>query len=87
MDFEAYRVQSAVSETRAAIRAKHDADEADAVRQLIDQLDLSPDRRKSVSEEAARLIRLVRDETDPTMMEAFLDEYGLSTGEGVGLMC
>src|SRR5690606_820918 len=31
--------------------------------------------------------RRIRDEAKPTMMEHFLAEYGLSTREGVALMC
>jgi RHH-type proline utilization regulon transcriptional repressor/proline dehydrogenase/delta 1-pyrroline-5-carboxylate dehydrogenase len=54
---------------------------------LADRLGLASDRRQAVTAEAARLIQRVRDDTDPTTMEAFLDEYGLSTDEGVGLMC
>ncbi|MCB2019249.1 MAG: bifunctional proline dehydrogenase/L-glutamate gamma-semialdehyde dehydrogenase PutA [Burkholderiaceae bacterium] len=80
-------IRPATCDTRAAIRAQYEADEAEVVRQLADRLALSPDRRQAVTAEAARLIQRVRDDTDPTTMEAFLDEYGLSTDEGVGLMC
>ncbi len=75
------------SETRAAVRVRYGVDEAEAVRELANHLELAADRRKAVSDEAARLIQRVRDDTHPTTMEAFLDEYGLSTDEGVGLMC
>jgi hypothetical protein len=37
--------------------------------------------------DAARLVAEVRRRSSPTVMEAFLAEYGLSTEEGVGLMC
>ncbi|MEM7696375.1 MAG: bifunctional proline dehydrogenase/L-glutamate gamma-semialdehyde dehydrogenase PutA [Pseudomonadota bacterium] len=73
--------------TREAVRARYGVDEAEAVHELAEALNLSPERRQVVTDEAARLIQRVRDDTDPTMMEAFLDEYGLSTDEGVGLMC
>ena len=36
---------------------------------------------------AAELVERVRERSSPTVMEAFLAEYGLSTDEGVGLMC
>ncbi len=87
MNESAIATKPAASETRAAIRARYAVDEADAVRQLADRLGLPSDRRQAITDEAARLIQRVRDETDPTTMEAFLDEYGLSTDEGVGLMC
>lgn len=79
--------QPSVSATRAAIRAAYAIDEADAVRKLVARLDLPPERRKAITGAAAGIIQQVRDDTDPTMMEAFLDQYGLSTDEGVGLMC
>ena len=87
MSEQAQTIELAASKTRAAIRAGYAADEAEAVRQLADRLALASDRRQTVTAQAARLIQRVRDDTDPTTMEAFLDEYGLSTDEGVGLMC
>lgn len=79
--------QPSVSATRAGVRAAYAIDEADALRRLVARLDLSPERRKAITTAAAGIIQQVRDDTDPTMMEAFLDQYGLSTDEGVGLMC
>ncbi|NKB27617.1 MAG: bifunctional proline dehydrogenase/L-glutamate gamma-semialdehyde dehydrogenase PutA [Rhodobacteraceae bacterium] len=35
----------------------------------------------------ADLVRLIRDGANPSMMELFLGEYGLSSEEGVALMC
>src|SRR5690606_31996379 len=35
----------------------------------------------------AELVRAVRNQTKPELMEVFLAEYGLSTREGVALMC
>ena len=79
--------QPSVSATRAGVRAAYAIDEADALCRLVARLDLSPERRKAITTAAAGIIQQVRDDTDPTMMEAFLDQYGLSTDEGVGLMC
>ena len=87
MKDEAQTHPSAGAETRAAVRARYGVDEAEVVRDLVTRLGLAPERRDAVVEAAATLIQRVRDDTDPTMMEAFLDEYGLSTDEGVGLMC
>ncbi len=50
-------------------------------------LDLSLDKRTQMSVQAASLVRHVRNHSSPTMMEKFLGEYGLSTKEGVALMC
>ncbi|MEM7236387.1 MAG: bifunctional proline dehydrogenase/L-glutamate gamma-semialdehyde dehydrogenase PutA [Pseudomonadota bacterium] len=76
-----------LSPTRRAIRALYSSDEAEVVRDLIDRLRLSPDERAGISASGVNLIERVRAETSPTMMESFLAEYGLSTQEGVGLMC
>ncbi len=43
--------------------------------------------RRVISEDAADLVRRIRGTTRPTLMERFLAEYGLSTREGVALMC
>ena len=63
------------------------ADETEVVRELIRKADLSVEDRTSISSRAAELIRSVRSHSTPTMMEKFLGEYGLSTKEGVALMC
>ncbi|MEO0672526.1 MAG: bifunctional proline dehydrogenase/L-glutamate gamma-semialdehyde dehydrogenase PutA, partial [Pseudomonadota bacterium] len=62
-------------------------DEAALVRRLIGDTDLDEGTRDRISELAADLVRHVREKTHPTMMESFLAEYGLSTEEGIGLMC
>ena len=80
-------IASIESETRAGIRARYDVEEEIVVRDLIAMLDLDESRRATIAGAAADLIQKVRDDSDPTMMEAFLDEYGLSSEEGVGLMC
>ena len=43
--------------------------------------------RAAIAAEGARLVRKVRAAGDPGLMEVFLAEYGLSTEEGVALMC
>lgn len=43
--------------------------------------------RAKVCARAADLVRDIRAEGDPGLMESFLAEYGLSTDEGVALMC
>jgi RHH-type proline utilization regulon transcriptional repressor/proline dehydrogenase/delta 1-pyrroline-5-carboxylate dehydrogenase len=79
----------AISETgaRARIRAAYAAEEAEVLRGLIDRIRLLPEDRRNVAATGAQYVDRVRRETSPTMMEAFLAEYGLSTTEGVGLMC
>lgn len=62
-------------------------DEGEAVERLLALADLSGQDREAISQEAANLVRAVRAEADPRLMEAFLSAYGLSTKEGVALMC
>ncbi|WP_136439610.1 bifunctional proline dehydrogenase/L-glutamate gamma-semialdehyde dehydrogenase PutA [Pacificoceanicola onchidii] len=63
------------------------ADEAATVEALIRQADLSETDRKAIVARAASLVRDIRGTTNPGLMEVFLAEYGLSTDEGVALMC
>ena len=43
--------------------------------------------RHEASELAEQLVNAIRDHSDPALMETFLAEYGLSSDEGVALMC
>jgi hypothetical protein len=78
---------SPILDPRAAIRALTYADEGALVRELAAATRLEPRRRAAIAAEAAGLVREVRARSTPSVMEAFLAEYGLSTDEGVGLMC
>ena len=49
--------------------------------------DLSPKARADIGTHAARLVTDIRASARPGLMEVFLAEYGLSTDEGVALMC
>ena len=61
--------------------------EQNVLADLIAQADLSLEQRSRISTSAATLIRRIRTEDTPSLMEHFLAEYGLSTREGVALMC
>lgn len=76
-----------INPLRQQLRAQYSADEATVLRQLLGQLRLAEADRQRIAHTGARYVERVRRETSPTMMEAFLAEYGLSTEEGVGLMC
>jgi RHH-type proline utilization regulon transcriptional repressor/proline dehydrogenase/delta 1-pyrroline-5-carboxylate dehydrogenase len=76
-----------IAETRQAIRRRYGAHERDVVHDLVARIRLTADQRVAVSAKGAEIVQRVRDETSPSMMESFLAEYGLSTEEGVGLMC
>ncbi|MBE2277615.1 MAG: bifunctional proline dehydrogenase/L-glutamate gamma-semialdehyde dehydrogenase PutA [Rhodobacteraceae bacterium] len=63
------------------------APEAPLVSALIAEADLAPEERARIVAEAATLVRRIRDSSRPGLMEVFLAEYGLSTDEGIALMC
>jgi len=73
---------------RAAIVAAYRADEARVVDGLIQAASLPADARRRITDTASGLVRTLR-ETRPRfdLLDAFLQEFGLSTKEGVALMC
>ncbi|GHD44497.1 L-proline dehydrogenase /delta-1-pyrroline-5-carboxylate dehydrogenase [Marinobacter persicus] len=76
-----------LQELRQAIRNNYLADEYQVIHKLIDDAQLSDEERAAISASAAELVRSVRENAHPTIMEKFLAEYGLTTKEGVALMC
>jgi RHH-type proline utilization regulon transcriptional repressor/proline dehydrogenase/delta 1-pyrroline-5-carboxylate dehydrogenase len=72
---------------RAAIDAHYLADETALLRDLVDRADLDPADRAVITDNAADLVRRIRGAASPGLMEVFLAEYGLSTEEGIALMC
>jgi len=76
-----------LDQIRAAMRADNLPDEAKVVHRLAAETGLDADTRAAISAHAADLVRAVRGATNPGLMESFLAEYGLSTKEGVALMC
>jgi len=72
---------------RQRIRAQYGRAEPSLVAEILDQVPLDEAARVAVSREAADIVTTLRQANAPTMMESFLGEYGLSTREGVGLMC
>ncbi|MDF1719888.1 MAG: bifunctional proline dehydrogenase/L-glutamate gamma-semialdehyde dehydrogenase PutA [Minwuia sp.] len=75
------------SETRAKVRQGYAASEAEVLNRLVALIRQGEAERQKIAAAGAQYVERVRDETSPSMMEAFLAEYGLSTQEGVGLMC
>jgi RHH-type proline utilization regulon transcriptional repressor/proline dehydrogenase/delta 1-pyrroline-5-carboxylate dehydrogenase len=62
-------------------------DESTAVAALVATAGLSDADRTRISADAANLVRQIRGSSEPGLMEVFLAEYGLSTDEGIALMC
>ena len=64
------------------------ASEMPLVRRLAEAFTPDESARRSIVEQAAELVRRVRaSPKGPTMLDAFLNEFGLHNDEGVALMC
>ena len=73
--------------SRDEIRKSCLSDESALVRSLVAAVALDANDRATIGRHAARLVDEVRASGQAGRMEAFLAEYGLSTKEGVALMC
>jgi len=80
-------VTGTLQAARQRLRESRFDDEAEVIHRLL------KDEPQSIAERARTLARAtawverLRSEVSPTLMESFLAEYGLSTQEGVALMC
>ena len=61
--------------------------DAESLTKLIAIANLSDQDRESITQDATRLVEQIRSTKSPSLMEHFLAEYGLSTKEGIALMC
>lgn len=72
---------------REQIRQATLGEETKTIRQMLAGMKVSTLQRKTIVERAASWVKIIRTDCRPGMMESFLAEYGLSTHEGVALMC
>jgi RHH-type proline utilization regulon transcriptional repressor/proline dehydrogenase/delta 1-pyrroline-5-carboxylate dehydrogenase len=72
---------------RERVRAATDADETAAVEALLREAQVSAEARARIEEDAARLVSGLRETGGKRGLDAFLQEYSLSSEEGVVLMC
>lgn len=76
-----------LADYRQLIRANTLADETARVNALVAEAEISRDVRKAAQEKAAAFVREARAEASrSSLVDKFLQEYGLSTAEGVTLM-
>ena len=54
---------------------------------LVQLAGLSDQQRIEIANHAQALVERIRNSSKPGLMESFLAEYGLSTDEGIALMC
>ena len=78
---------ASLSTFRKSMRTNHLCNDQDCVRALIEAANLTDDTRIQTVYQAAGIVENIRAEKSPGLMEVFLAEYGLSTTEGVALMC
>lgn len=79
--------QTSIDDLRLVLRSSYRQSESQVVEQLLQTLNLDDATLDRIQQQAAQLVEDLRAHDKPTMMESFLSEYGLSTREGVGLMC
>ncbi len=78
---------TSISNIRSEFRNYHLKDETLCIESLIDSASLSQNTRAETVKRASQIVESIRDQKSPGLMEVFLAEYGLSTDEGVALMC
>ena len=71
----------------SVIQTESLADEAALVHRLLAEAALGAEARGAIVADGADLVRRIRASAKPGLMEVFLAEYGLSTDEGIALMC
>ena len=76
-----------LDDLRLEIRKNHLRDESEVLAELLESHGLTASTRAVVHNRAADLVKTIRADSRPGLMEVFLAEYGLSTDEGVALMC
>ena len=75
-----------LNDIRKTLRDNNLADESDVLHNLITEANLSEQQRIQIADDGAALVRKVRANSDPTLMENFLGEFGFSTEEGIALI-
>ena len=76
-----------VKSVREKIQQNHIRDEHLLLTELQQKFEVLPLTRNRICTRAAKLVEAIRSGDKPGLMEVFLAEYGLSTDEGVALMC
>lgn len=61
--------------------------EQQTLKHLLSSNKISEKLRGKITDRAIELVERIRDDSDPSLMELFLGEYGLSSEEGIALMC
>ena len=78
---------SKLAEIRNKIRSAYLIDDVKIIELIQQKIDIDELTRENTVVRAKECVENIRSHSKPTMMEAFLVEYGLSTDEGIALMC
>lgn len=78
---------SAIDSIRKNIRDAHLSSEQELLATLEQGSRISMQDRLGIQDKAMSLIEAIRSNDKPALLDVFLAEYGLSTDEGVALMC
>jgi len=76
-----------LAQIRSQIRNTPVQSDATVLAALARESQISEDTRHQITEHACGLVTALREDDHPALLEVFLAEYGLSTEEGVALMC
>ncbi len=76
-----------INHVREQVRDACFSNESTVVTGLIDELGMGAESRQQAVARAQEWVEQLRGDASSSLMESFLAEYGLSTGEGVALMC
>ncbi|MBV1862898.1 MAG: bifunctional proline dehydrogenase/L-glutamate gamma-semialdehyde dehydrogenase PutA [Rhodobacteraceae bacterium] len=76
-----------LAQFRTQIRVLNQLPESKVLEQLRNATGITHELRQASHARALDLVNAIRKDSTPTLMEVFLAEYGLSTNEGVALMC
>ena len=81
------RSMNRLAQIRENIRVACLTDETQAIKFIQHEVEIDELTRKNTVRRAKECVENIRSNCSPSMMEAFLVEYGLSTDEGIALMC
>ena len=80
-------MNTASDKARQPIQAVRREGESARIYALLEEWQPDADLQDEAQSRALDLVDKVRAQRSPNLLEAFLAEYGLSTDEGVGMMC
>ena len=72
---------------RVKMRSQCNASQESVIESLLNGCDIDNSKLGHITQRAIKLVQKIRTNNNPGLMEVFLVEYGLSTDEGIALMC